>query len=273
MKKLIIIGGGNMGFAIASGISKKGLFSNRSILFIEKKSERVNYLKRMGYFASNDLIKTIVKERKLVEVVILAVKPGDFNDSITLLKKSVQKNTLVISILAGVKIKSLEFHLGKKQPIARIMPNTPCQIGEGISALAFNRNVTGKRKDKVRKIFASIGKTIEINENSFDLITAISGSGPAYFCYFIESMIDSGKKLGLNQKLSNKLILQTAKGTLLLLDKNNLSPNELRKSVTSPNGTTEAALKTFQKKGLAKIIFSGINAAKERSIELGRLNK
>ena len=151
------------------------------------------------------------------------------------------------------------------------MPNTPCQIAEGISALTFNKSVTEKKKQTVRQIFTAIGKIIEVNENSFDLITAVSGSGPAYFCYFIESMIDSSKKLGLNQKLSGELVLQTAKGTILLLDKKNLSPDKLRKSVTSPKGTTESALKTFQKKALNKIIYSGMKAAKERAIELGRL--
>ena len=262
-----------MGLAIASGISSKRLMSKQSILFVEKNPERIKHLKKKGYFVSIDLIKTIAKNKSSAETIILAVKPADFNSLMTLFKKSVSKNTLIISILAGVKIKNLELHFGKKQPIARIMPNTPCQIGEGISALTFNKSVTERRKDTVRKIFTSIGKTIEVNENSLDIVTAVSGSGPAYFCYFIESMINSSRKLGLNQKLSNELVLQTAKGTLLLLSKNNLAPDELRKSVTSSKGTTEAALKEFQKKNLDKIIFSGVKAAKKRSIELGRLNK
>ncbi|OGI06764.1 MAG: pyrroline-5-carboxylate reductase [Candidatus Melainabacteria bacterium RIFCSPLOWO2_02_FULL_35_15] len=267
MKKLIIIGGGNMGLAIASGITKKGVILKKNIFFIEKNPERINYLKKKKYFTADNLNK------KGIETIILAVKPSDFNESMTVLKKSIRKSALVISILAGVKIKNIEQYLGRKQPIARIMPNTPCQIGEGISALTFNRNVTKEKKEAVKKIFTAIGKTVEVNESSLDIITAVSGSGPAYFCYFIESIIGAGNKLGLNQKLSGELVLQTAKGTLLLLSKNNLPPDKLRKSVTSSKGTTEAALKTFQKKGLDKIIFSGIKAAKERSIELGKLNK
>ena len=153
------------------------------------------------------------------------------------------------------------------------MPNTPCQIGEGISALTFNKSVTKERKNIVKQIFISIGKTVEVNESSLDVVTAVSGSGPAYFCYFVESMINSSKRLGLNQKLANELVLQTAKGTLLLLDKINLAPEKLRKSVTSKKGTTEAALKIFQKNNLDKIILSGIKAAKERSVELGNLSK
>lgn len=272
-KKILIIGGGNMGLAIASGIIKKGLITKQNILFIEKKSKRIGFLKKKGYCVNNDLINIIIKNKKSMGAIILAIKPGDFNELMAILKKSTLKNILVISILAGVKIKNIELHLGKSQPIARIMPNTPCQIGEGISALTFNRSVTKKRKDTVRKIFTAIGEIVEVNENSFDLITAVSGSGPAYFCYFIESMINSSKKLGLNQNLSNKLVLQTVMGTLLLLKKTNLAPDKLRETVTSKKGTTEAALKIFQKKGLDKIIFSGIKAGKERSIELGKSNK
>ena len=270
MKNIIIIGGGNMGLAIADGISKKALLSRKNILFVEKKSERISLLKRKGYCVSNDLIKITAKD---VETIILAVKPNDFNDLMVILQKLIPKNTLIISILAGVKTKNIELYLGKKQPIARIMPNTPCQIGEGISALTFNKKVTKKGKDTIRKIFTSIGKIIEVNESSLDIVTAVSGSGPAYFCYFIESMVNSGKKLGLSQRLAGDLVLQTAKGTLLLLDKNNLAPEKLRKSVTSKKGTTEAALKIFQKKGFDKIIFSGIKSAKERAVELGKLNK
>ena len=262
-----------MGLAIASGILKKGLFSKGNIIFIEKNSQRINYLKSKKYFASNDLNNIIIKNKANIKAIILAVKPNDFNELMTVLKKSVSKNILVISILAGVKIKNIEVHLGKRQPIARVMPNTPCQIGEGISALTYNKNVTKEGKYTIKTIFSSIGDFVEVSENKLDLITAVSGSGPAYFCYFIELLINSTMKLGLNQNLSNKLVLQTAIGTLLLLNKNNLAPGKLREMVTSKKGTTEAALSTFQKKGMDKIIFSGIKAAKERSVELGRLTK
>ena len=272
-KKLIIIGGGNMGYAIADGISKKRIFTRENILFVEKKIERIKHLKNKRYFASNNLINIITKNKRNIEAIILAVKPNDFSESISPLKKSISKDTLIISIMAGVKIQSIESQLGKSQPIARVMPNTPCQIAEGISALSYNQSITNKKKKIIRRIFTSIGEIADVKENDLDTVTAISGSGPAYFCYILESMIDAGIKLGLNNKLSDKLVIQTAKGTLLLLKNRGLSPEKLRESVTSPRGTTEAALKIFKKQGLDKIIFSGIKSAKDRGTKLGKLNK
>src|SRR3990167_9513606 len=132
MKKLIIIGGGNMGYAIADGISKERIFAKENILFIEKKSQKIKYLRNKGYFSNNDLINTVAKNKRNTNAVILAVKPSDFSTSTNSLKKLISKNTLIISIMAGIKIKSIESQFEKGQPIARIMPNTPCQIGEGI---------------------------------------------------------------------------------------------------------------------------------------------
>ncbi len=269
MKRVIIIGGGNMGLAIASGISQNKLISKKNIVFIEKKPARINYLKRRGFVATSELAEAIAKNKTNIEAIILAIKPTDFNYLISQLNKSISKSHLLISILAGVKIKTIESKVNKEQPIARVMPNTPCQIGKGISALTFNKNVKRKEKETVRNIFSAIGKTIELNEDKFDLVTAVSGSGPAYFCYFIESVIASCRKLGLNETLAKEFTTQTAIGTLLLLNKKGTNPEELRKAVTSPNGTTEAALKVLEKQDFSKIVHSAIKAAMNRSIKLG----
>lgn len=270
LKRVIIIGGGNMGLAIANGISQNKLVSKKNIIFIEKKPVRISYLKKKGFIATSELAETIAKSKSNIEAIILAVKPADFNHLMSELNKSISKSHLLISILAGVKIKTIESKVNKKQPIARVMPNTPCQIGEGISALTFNKNIKRKEKETVKNIFSAIGKTIELNENKFDLVTAVSGSGPAYFSYFIESVIASCNKLGLSETLAKELTTQTAIGTLLLLSKKGLSPEELRIAVTSPNGTTEAALKVFEKQDFSKIIHSAIKSAMNRSVELGR---
>ncbi len=273
MKQLIIIGGGNMGFAIADGIVRKGLFPKNKILFFEKNLKRINFLKKKKYFASNNVISTLSENKKNIEAVILAVKPNNLKEVADILKDAIPKNALIISILAGVKIKSIESYFDDKRPVVRVMPNTPCQIGKGISALTYNKNVNKERKELVKNIFGSIGKIVEVKENELDIVTALSGSGPAYFCYFIESLVASGEKLGLSQKLSYDLAFQTAVGTLFLLDKQNIKPEELRQNVTSPKGTTEAALKTFKEKKFDKMVFCGIKAARDRSVELGKLNK
>ena len=262
-----------MGYAIADGIARKGLFSKNRIVFFENNLNRIDFLRKKKYFVDNNAINTITKNKKDIEAIILAVKPYDLEEATKLLKNSIPRTTLIISVLAGVKIKDIELHLNNRLPIVRVMPNTPCQIGKGISVLAYNKNVNEKRKDLARKIFSSLGKIIEANENHLDAVTALSGSGPAYFCYFIESLTSGGKRLGLSQKVSYDLALQTAIGTLLLLDKRNLKPEVLRKSVTSPKGTTEAALQIFKKKDLNKLIFLGLKAAKDRSVELGKLSK
>ena len=270
MKKLIIIGGGNMGYAIASGIASHGLRSKSNIIFIEQSKKQINKLKEKGYTATSELRKTFKKNFTTVEVVILAVKPNDFATVLNSLNDSLPKAVLVISIAAGIKIKSMAKKLHKSQPLARVMPNTPCQIREGISVIAYNKSVSKKQKDLTRKIFNSLGKTLELNESHFDAVTAVSGSGPAYFCYFIECLLKGSAKLGLKEETASQLIMQTAYGTLKLLQKNNLSPTVLREKVTSKKGTTEAALKVLQKKHLDKTIFLAIKAAKKRGEELGK---
>lgn len=271
VKKILIVGGGNMGYAIADGLAQKRIFPKNRILFFEKNPQRITFLKSKKYIADNNK-SIITKNKNALEAIILAVKPGDLSEAAFILKKTIERNTPVISIIAGKKIKTLEQLFNNKQPIIRAMPNTPCQTGKGISALTYNKQVNQKTIILVREIFNSTGKFVEIPEKAFDLVTALSGSGPAYFCYFIESMTSAGERLGLNKKLSYELVFHTAVGTLSLIEKQDLKPETLRQNVTSPKGTTEAALKVFKKRSLDKIIFAGIKAAKERAGELGKSN-
>ena len=272
MKKIIIIGGGNMGYSIAGGIVKKGLTKKQNILFIEKNDQRTRFLRKSGYQAFQDLQSQIKKNKKDIEAVILAIKPNDFKEVLEKISSLTSTNTFLISIAAGIQIKKIESMLGRKYPIARVMPNAPCQIGEGMSALTYNKKVTKRQKQIVVRIFSATGKTIELNESKFNLITAISGSGPAYFCYLMESMINTGKKLGLDEKSATELVLQTAKGSSLLLEEKLLTPEALRNMVTSPGGTTYAAVETFRKFNFKEIIFKGIKAANDRGVELGKDN-
>lgn len=269
MKKLLIIGGGNMGLAIASGIVKQG-FNHKNILIVEKKFSRVNFLKKLKYNTSTNLKEIFRNHKKSIGIVILAVKPQDMKTSLTELKELLSRHTLVISIAAGIKISHLAQVLGKSQPIARVMPNTPCQINQGMSILSFNKSVENKHKNLTKKIFNSIGKTVILNEKYFDLIGAINGSGPAYFCSLIEALIQSGVKQGLSRDIASNIVLQTSLGTNLLLNKKSIKPEDLRKAVTSPKGITEEALKIYKKRKFNDLVHSGIVAAKKRSIELGK---
>lgn len=258
-----------MGTAIANGMVAEGSYKRSSILLIEKNKKRIAYLKRKKFNVFGSL-KEISKYKKDIDAVILAVKPYDIVDTLQELKEHLSKKSIVISIAAGVKLKKLSSVLGKSQPLARIMPNTPCQVGEGICAVTYNKNVSKKQKSLVETIFLSTGEVIELSENKFDLVTAISGSGPAYFCYLVENLIESGKKFGLSEKVATKLAVQTAKGTSVLIKETGGNAALLRKQVTSPKGTTEAAIKVFDKNKTNKVIVNAVKAAMDRSIELGK---
>lgn|SRR3989338_806704 len=268
--KLLIIGGGNMGYAIANGMSSHKNVKKSEIIFTESKPERIRFLTKNDYKTFSNIEAALKNNKQKTYAVLLAVKPNDIREVLKELKSHILRDTIIISIAAGIKIKKLSACLPANQPIARIMPNTPCQIGKGMSVITFNKNVSKSQKSTVIKIFKSVGKTTILPEANFDLVTAISGSGPAYFCYLIELLIKSGEKLGLNKKISEELVLETALGTIYLLNNCALSPEALRATVTSPNGTTEAALKVFQKRNWNNIIYEGVKAAKNRAAQLSK---
>ncbi|MBI3590154.1 MAG: pyrroline-5-carboxylate reductase [Candidatus Melainabacteria bacterium] len=268
MKKLLIVGGGNMGFAIAHGITSKGIYKKRKIIFVETNLKRTKFLRKNKYQALNSL--TIIIRKNKFDAIILAVKPNEIHLVAKELKYLTPKSVAVVSIAAGITLKTLASLLPKGQPIARVMPNTPCQIGEGMSAIALNKYISKNQKSLIKNIFMSSGKIIELKEQYFNVVTAISGSGPAYFCYLIEYLANSASKLGLNERLASEMVLQTGLGTMKLLSKNKISPTSLRKTVTSPKGTTEAALKVFEKNKLCDIIHSAVKAAKNRAVELNK---
>lgn len=256
-----------MGFALAYGIAKNQLYKKENIVFIEKNNKRISFLKDNSYKVFKSLSQALNKHKNNIEVIILAVKPGDISLVLKELKKSVNKKTIIVSIAAGINLKRMLSLLPRQQPIVRVMPNTPAMVGEGMSAITY-KHLNKNQKQTVNKIFQAIGKTLTIEENKFDLITAISGSGPAYFCYLIECLANSAKKLGLTREASLTLVLQTALGTIALLTKEKISPKQLRERVTSQKGTTEAAIKTLQKNNFNNIIHSAIQAAKKRAGEL-----
>lgn len=271
MKMLLIVGGGNMGFAIAKGIIKKGLYEKQNIIFIETKFERMKFLQKNKFFVSNNLNKTIKRHKNRLDAILIAVKPQDLQNALINTKKTIHKKIVLVSILAGTKIKTISSLSNQNQPIARVMPNTPSQVGYSMSVVTFNKHVKEKQKETIHKIFKSIGDVIELSESKFNLTGAINGSGPAYFCYLIECLVSAARKLGISEKIAYKLALQTGLGTFYLLSHTNLTPKELRDAVTSKKGITEAAFKIIQKKGFQDIIYLAIKAAMKRSEELEKL--
>ncbi len=261
MNNIGIIGGGNMGEAIISSVLK------RFFVFVsEKNVERQQYL-QMRYKLIPLNIKRLAQTS---DMIILAVKPQDMDDVLKELSGEIKKDTLVISIAAGITTQFIERHLGKGVRVVRTMPNMPALINQGITAIAKGKFATDNDIVLVSKVFSSLGKTVTVDEESIDAVTAVSGSGPAYVFLFIECMIAAAETIGLKKALAEELVQSTFAGSVNLLLKQKIDAATLRAKVTSKGGTTQAALKVFHRKDLEGIITLALKAAKRRSKELSK---
>ena len=261
MKKNIIgiIGGGNMGEALV-----KGLYAKHCVYVCESNASRVKYLK-------NKYRGIVLGDLHVVQdasIIILAVKPQDME---LLLKQiPVGKNTLFISIAAGLTTKFFEKHLGGKVRVVRAMPNMPALIGEGITAICAGRYASTKDLKAAQNILRSIGQTVVVKESMIDAVTAVSGSGPAYVFLFIEQWINAAVKLGFSQLQAKQLVYKTLLGSAHLLEKSPFDASELRVKVTSKGGTTQAAMDVFSKGKFDRLMEKALLAAKKRAKELAK---
>ncbi len=259
--KVTIVGGGNMGEAILSGICQKYL-----VAICEQDKKRASFLRKRYNVFTADLEKTVED----CSFVILAVKPQVMENVLKELKEILTPKHLVISIAAGVTTKYLEKWLGKDIRVVRTMPNLPVKVGAGMTAVCKGKNVTAKNLKDVKDIFDCIGQTIVVEEKLIDAVTAVSGSGPAYVFTFVENFTKAAKNLGLKESLAKELVTQTLKGSLLMLEDSKDDASILRSRVTSKGGTTAAALKIFQKNKTDQAFKNALSAAKRRSKELSQ---
>ncbi|MCX5633426.1 MAG: pyrroline-5-carboxylate reductase [Phycisphaerae bacterium] len=267
MAKIGFIGAGNMAEAIIKGIIDAKVYKAKDIIVSDIRPQRVKTIcKKYKVTSAGDNCKLV----RMVGTLVLSVKPQNMSQVLDEIKGSVGKNLLVVSIAAGITTKRIQKALSSV-PVVRVMPNTPALIGQGAAALYATKKAQNRVKD-VKRIFSAVGLAIEVNnEKLIDAVTAVSGSGPAYFFLLMEEMIKTAQKLGLKKELAEILVLQTAKGAGLLAVKafiNGQTPDILRKLVTSPGGTTQAALKVFSKRNFEKMIKEALNAAAKRSREL-----
>lgn len=267
MATIGFVGSGNMAEALTKGITNAGLYEPENVLVSDIRSERLDYLSREYHVQPVNENAALAEK---VDILVLSVKPQNMTEALESINDSIRKEALVISIAAGIKTTNISAVLGDIA-IVRVMPNTPALIGEGAGALFANEKAK-PMLDKAKSIFAAVGKAVVVdNEDLIDAVTAVSGSGPAYYFLLMEEMIKAGIKLGLPADVTKDLVLQTAKGASLLAteaDKKGETPEVLRKRVTSPGGTTEAALKVFAEGRLAEVIFAGIIRARDRAQEL-----
>jgi pyrroline-5-carboxylate reductase len=259
------IGGGNMGRALIGGLISGGLPKSSINVADKLVASREACAQQFGV----KVFEKITPATKKSDAIILAVKPKDIEEVCCDLVRDQLSDTLIISIAAGVTCAQLENWLGESTAIIRAMPNTPALIGLGITGMFANENVNPSHKLLGTKILSAVGK-IEwlLEEQELDAVTAVSGSGPAYFFLFCELLENAAVELGLDRNLSRRLILSTAKGAAELAQSGDKSSAQLRAEVTSPGGTTEQALISFKKNNLQKIITEALVAARDRSSEL-----
>jgi len=256
-----------MAEALIRGIIAANLCKPHDILVSDIKTERLEFLARQ--YRVSPLMNNADLAAK-ADVVVLSVKPQNMADALNSIKTSISGHKLVISIAAGIEVARISAVLGSI-PIVRVMPNTPALVGEGAAALFANEQAK-PLLDKAIKIFSAVGKTVILDDEALiNAVTALSGSGPAYFFLLMEEMIKTGIALGLPDDIAKDLVLQTAKGAGALAveaDKLGQSPSDLRRKVTSPGGTTEAALRAFAQANFSDIVAQSLRAACNRSREL-----
>jgi len=269
MKTIGFIGGGNMAQALLEGVLSAGLFDTDNVWVSDVRAERLQELKGMYN------VHTTVDNTELTrqaDIIVLSVKPQVMAGVLDGIAGTLKGGVLVISIAAGITTAAIKATLGDVQ-IVRVMPNTPALVGAGASGL-YNDSATEEGLKTALNICSSVGRAIEVeSEDLIDAVTAISGSGPAYYFLLMEEMIKAAVELGLTEENAKTLVLQTAKGAALLAEsaqEQSEDPAVLRQKVTSPGGTTEAALKVMNKSGFGQIVLKALTAARNRGQELSK---
>jgi len=265
-KKIGIIGCGNMGEALLSRLAT-AMEKSTSLMVSEQDEPRREYIQ------SKYRIIVEMDNSRLVnfsDVVIIAVKPKDFDDLLKELCCSFSKDKLLISIAAGVTTRHIEDTVGKDIPVIRAMPNMPALIGEAVSSISAGSSAGAKDIRIAKDIFSFIGDVVDVDEKLVDAVTAVSGSGPAYFFHLIEVLIEAARDMGLDRKTAHKLVLKTALGSAKLLEHLKEDPAVLRGKVTSKGGTTEAAFRVFESRKFRDIVKEAVKEACKRSKELSK---
>ena len=268
IQKIGFIGGGNMASSLISGLIASG-HSPRHLWVSDINPDTLKALEEnlnVNTSASND---AVINE---VDVVVLAVKPQILNsvakNAAALIQ---QKKPLVVSIAAGISQSSLSQWLGTDIAIVRCMPNTPALVLTGATALYANTKVTAEQRNLAENIMRSVGIALWVkDESELDAVTAVSGSGPAYYFLLMEAMEKAALELGLSEETARLLVQQTALGAAKIALESSESPEQLGKRVTSPGGTTQRAIETFEQGGFTELVSKALHAARDRSIEMSK---
>jgi pyrroline-5-carboxylate reductase len=265
--KITIVGCGNMGLIYARAFLKYNIVSKENLLLAEKNETRKEELLKLNIGEV-----TVVNNPKIAEsdIIIIAVKPQDFEQLAKELSPVLQSAKCIISIMAGMKIKRIEEALHNVN-IIRVMPNSPAELGMGMTAFTANKNLPIEQIRKAEHLLGTTGRSVYLeDEGMLDAVTALSGSGPAYFFYVVKHMIEAGKQMGFDEATAAMFVKQTMLGSFHLINNANKSLDDLIKAVASKGGTTEAALSVFNEAQVGESIQKGIVKARDRSEELSK---
>jgi pyrroline-5-carboxylate reductase len=262
--RIAIIGGGNIGSAILKGILNALVAKPSQVSVVEINPERVENL------TQEYKVEVVTNCRDLgkVDVALMAIEPRTTLEVVRELNGSLHKNSLVLSVAAGVTLRQLQSALPEDQPVIRCMPNSPVLVAQGVTALALGDSASAEHMAMAREIFGAVGSVVEIGERHINAVTALSGSGPAYVYVFVEALSDAGVRLGLDRKTAFTLAAQTVTGAARLVIESDKHPAQLKEMVTSPGGTTIAALHSMERAGFRGIVMDGVKEAHDRAREL-----
>ena len=265
--RVAFVGAGVMAEAIIKGLVGRQWIDPARIVAADVRPERgIELRERYAVAFTSDNREAVAG----ADVVVLSVKPQILPQVLPSLSGGVPKEALVLSIIAGARIAVLSKGLSHAA-IVRCMPNTPAQIGQGITGWTASASVTGAQRDQARELLAALGTEVYVEEeSSLDAVTALSGSGPAYVFLFMEALVEAGVQMGFPHSLARQLVFQTVKGSAEYAIGSPLDLPQLRKQVTSPGGTTEAAMLSYDKDGFRNVVARAVQAAFNRSVELGK---
>jgi pyrroline-5-carboxylate reductase len=271
--RIAFLGCGSMNEAILGGLLEAGTDPADVVATVRRAgraSELADRYHGITAIAGEEEPENNRQATKGSAVVILGVKPVGITDLAREISPALSPDTVVVSVAAAVSIAQLEAALPAGQPVIRTMPNTPAKLGRGVVSVSPGTHCTPEQLQKVKDILHGAGTVVEVPEDQVDALSAISGSGPAYAFYLAEAMASAGEELGLDRELSLLLARETVAGADLMLAEPGADPAALRKAVTSPNGTTERAIATFDEQGIPAIIAAGARAAADRAAEITR---
>jgi pyrroline-5-carboxylate reductase len=265
--KLGVIGAGKMGQAIVAGVLRSGLLTADRIVLSDPRSEVLDDLRRQWEVTTTGDNSTLLAT---CDLILIAVKPQNFDELWAQTRGHFNVDHCVISVAAGVSTQSIENALGLALPVVRIMPNTPALVGQGMSAFCLGRYAEATHAALCTQLFATVGQVVQVEESLMNAVTAVSGSGPAYLFALAEAMQSGAQQLGLSAEQAQLLVQQTLLGASTLLAQSNDSAATLRQNVTSPGGTTAAALEVLKDGQFEGLMERALKAASDRAQELGR---